>query len=139
MQVFVKINIVLKSSLYLTVQVSDLLREQFILQSEISYDGRASSSRRSSLSSSMVREEGGDGEHRPSTFRASINITPAPPPRPKMHTEEEEEEEEGEKDGEGVKIPEVEGAVGNIKGENLEQLIRQVIVSLLYSKCTNVY
>uniref|UniRef100_A0A3Q3XNE9 Sperm-specific antigen 2 C-terminal domain-containing protein n=1 Tax=Mola mola TaxID=94237 RepID=A0A3Q3XNE9_MOLML len=133
----IQINIVLKSSLFLAAQVSDLLREQFFLQSEITYDGRASSSRRSSCSSSLVREEGGDGEQRPSMYRASINITPTPPPRPKIHTEEEEEEEEeGEKDEGGVKIPEVEGAVGNIKVENLQQLIRQVIVSLFYSKRT---
>lgn len=107
--------------------MSDLLREQLFLQSEIAYSIHApSSTNHSSRSSSPGRGAGGDGEQTQGTYRASINITPAPPQRPKTHIEEEEEkEEEGDGQGGGVKTPEVEGAVGG----DLQQLIRQVTVS----------
>lgn len=118
------IMLIIVLNLVLSVQVSDLLREQLFLQSEITYGVHTPSSRRSSRSSSPVRGDERDGEQRRGMYRASINITPALPPRPKTHTEE--EEEKGEKDERGgVNTPEVEGAVGV---DNLQQLIRKVTV-----------
>ncbi len=126
-------------SILLFVQVSDLLREQLFLQSELNYDGHTPSTNPSSRSSSPMRGEGGgDRDQARGVYRASINITPAPPPRPNTHNEEEEEEEE-ERDrgggrgggGGGVgeeDVPEEEGAVGGVRVENLQQLIREVTV-----------
>ncbi|XP_071336321.1 protein ITPRID2 isoform X2 [Trachinotus anak] len=120
--------------------VSDLLREQLFLQSELSYDGHASSTNPSSRSSSPVR--GGEGEQRQGMYRASINITPVPPPRPNTHTVEEEEEEEGERDGGGGggrEVPEVEGATGGIRVDNLHQLIREIRESVAQEVRREIY
>ncbi|XP_076603276.1 protein ITPRID2 isoform X2 [Chaetodon auriga] len=135
--------------------VSDLLREQLTLQSEISYSGHAPSTNPSSRSSSPVRGEGGDRgdrEQRQGVYRASINITPAPPPRPNTHTEEEgEEEEEGERDREGGRgggggggggggeISEVEEVAGGIRVENLQQLIREIRESVAQEIRREIY
>ncbi|XP_041806269.1 protein ITPRID2 isoform X2 [Chelmon rostratus] len=126
--------------------VSDLLREQLILQSEISYSGHAPSTNPSSRSSSPVRGEGGDPEQRQGVYRASINITPAPPPRPNTHTEEEGEEEEreggregGRGGGGGGEIPEEEGATGGIRVENLQQLIREIRESVAQEVRREIY
>ncbi|XP_068428572.1 protein ITPRID2 isoform X2 [Clinocottus analis] len=102
--------------------VSDLLREQLILQSELSYGSHTPSTQPSSRSSSPV-PGGGEGEQKGGVYRASININPVPAPRPNAHTEE-EEREEGESDAGGV--PEEEGATGGIRVGNLEQLIREI-------------
>lgn len=123
-----------------SVQVSDLLREQLVLRSEITDDSPVPPSRRSSHSSISVRGE--EGEQREGTYRASINITPATPPRPNTHTEQEEEEkkEEGESNGEqAVNEPEVEGAVGGVKVDDLQQLIKQVMMQIwVLSRATEV-
>lgn len=115
--------------------MSDLLREQHFLQSEISYDGQAASTNPSSRSSSPVRGEREEREQRGGTYRASINITPAPPPRPNTHTEEEVEEKDGDGDrgggreGGGRELSDVEGAAaGGVRAENLQQLITEVTV-----------
>lgn len=114
-----------------SVQVSDLLREQLVLRSEITDDSPVPPSRHSSQSP-PISVRGEEGEQRGGTYRASINITPATPPRPNTHTEQEEEkEEEGESDGEqAVNEPEVEGAVGGVKVDNLQQLIKQVMLQI---------
>ncbi|CAK6977838.1 protein ITPRID2 [Scomber scombrus] len=129
--------------------VSDLLREQLFLQSELNYDGRAPStnpSSRSSRSSSPVRGGGESCEQRQSVFRASINITPAPPPRPNTHSGEEEEEEEEERGrdsggGGGGRggVPEEEGAAGGIRVENLQQLIREIRESVAQEVRREIY
>ncbi|XP_073329471.1 protein ITPRID2 [Pagrus major] len=123
--------------------VSDLLREQHFLQSEISYDGHAPSTNPSSRSSSPVQVERGDREQIGGMYRASINITPAPPPRPNTHTEEEveEEEEEGEGDrgGGGREIPDVEGAAGGVRVDNLQQLIREIRESVAQEVRREIY
>lgn len=113
-----------------SVQVSDLLREQLVLRSEITDHSPVPPSRRSSQSSISVRGE--EGEQRGGTYRASINITPATPQRPNTVTEQEEEKkEDGESDGEqAVNEPEVEGAVGGVKVDNLQQLIKQVMIQI---------
>ncbi|XP_078142105.1 protein ITPRID2 isoform X1 [Centroberyx gerrardi] len=124
--------------------VSDLLREQLFLQSELSYEGHAPSTGPSSRSSSPVRR---GGEHKPGVYRASINITPAPPPRPNTHTEEEEdEEEEGGRDrggGGGEELPEEGGARrGGAAGgrvENLQQLIREIRESVAQEVRQEIY
>lgn len=117
--------------------MSDLLREQHFLQSEISYGGQAPSTNPSTRSSSPVRGERDEREQRGGTYRASINITPAPPPRPSTHTEEEVEEDgdrdrgegrEGGREVGGRELPDVEGAAGGVRAENLQQLIREVTV-----------
>uniref|UniRef100_A0A4W6DIY5 ITPR-interacting domain-containing protein n=1 Tax=Lates calcarifer TaxID=8187 RepID=A0A4W6DIY5_LATCA len=123
-----------------TTQVSDLLREQLFLQSELSYDAHAPSTNPSSRSSSPVRGGRGgggeEGEQRQGVYRASINITPVLPSRPHTHTAEEEEKEEGERDGgrrgsgdAGGERSEEGGAAGGVTVEkNLQQLIREVTV-----------
>lgn len=109
---------VLTSNLLHSVQVSDLLREQLFLQSELSYEDQATSTEPSTRSSSPVQGGGG-------VYRASINITPAPPRRPNTHTEEEEEDEdEGGRVGE--EVPEEETGAGEVRVENLQELIREV-------------
>uniref|UniRef100_UPI0037E7F4F2 protein ITPRID2 isoform X2 n=1 Tax=Semicossyphus pulcher TaxID=241346 RepID=UPI0037E7F4F2 len=104
--------------------VSDLLREQLYLQSELSYDRNAPSTAPSTRSSSPVRGGGGDN----GVYRASINITPVLPPRPNTLTEEEEDEEQERTGGggRGEEEPEEEGAEGGLKVENLQQLIREI-------------
>ena len=134
---------VLVYDLFPPVQVSDLLREQLFLQSELNYDGCAPStnpSSGSSRSSSPVRGGGGGGgscEQRQNIYRASINITPAPPPRPNTYSGEEEEEERGtDSVGGGGRggVPEEEGAAGGIRVENLQQLIREVTVCQQFNR-----
>uniref|UniRef100_A0A667XA28 ITPR interacting domain containing 2 n=2 Tax=Myripristis murdjan TaxID=586833 RepID=A0A667XA28_9TELE len=104
--------------------VSDLLREQLLLQSELGYEGHAPSTGPSSRCSSPIRR---GGEHQVGVYRASINITPAPPPRLNTHTEE-EEGEEGQ--GRGEEPTERGGGGGGGGGggqvENLQQLIREI-------------
>ncbi|XP_042282164.1 protein ITPRID2 isoform X2 [Thunnus maccoyii] len=125
--------------------VSDLLREQLFLQSELSYDGNAPSTNPSSRSSSPVRGEGGC-EQRQGVYRASINITPVLPPRPNTLTEEEEEEEEeGGRDGGGGggggggEVPEEEGAAGEVRVDNLQQLIREIRESVAQEVRREIY
>lgn len=103
-----------------SVQVSDLLREQFYLQSEISYGSHASSTRHTSRSPSPAPGEGQDREERLGTYRASISITPATPPRPNT------EEKQQERDGSGEQTPAVGGSAGAGEQDNLQQLIKQV-------------
>lgn len=113
------------------VQMSDLLREQLLLQSELSYDGHAPSTNASSRSSSPVRGERGDEEHRQSVYRASINITPAPPPRPNTHTEEAEEDGEMDARG-GGELPEEKRGAEEVRMDSLQQLIREVTAASIY-------
>ncbi|XP_056157804.1 protein ITPRID2-like [Lampris incognitus] len=77
--------------------VSDLLREQLHLQSELDYEGHTPSAGPSSRSSSPIRTNSGQKSE---VYRASINITPAAPPRPITHTAERErfEQDEGGRD-----------------------------------------
>ncbi|XP_032385003.1 protein ITPRID2 isoform X3 [Etheostoma spectabile] len=118
--------------------VSDLLREQLYLQSELSYDGNAPSTNCSSRSSSPVR--GGSGEQRGGVYRASININPAPPPRPNTHTEEEKEgERDGGGGGEGREVQEEEGAAGGVRVGNLQQLIREIRESVAQEVRQEIY
>ncbi|XP_039861779.1 protein ITPRID2 isoform X4 [Simochromis diagramma] len=116
--------------------VSDLLREQLFLQSEIGSDRHSSYTNPSPRSVSPVREDqgGGDGKQKQGMYRASINITPAPPPRPNVHTEETEEEERAS-DGAALaaggggrgEAPEVEeGAAGEVRVDSLQQLIKEI-------------
>lgn len=108
-----------------SVQVSDLLREQFYLQSEISYGSHASSTRHTSRSPSPAPGEGQDREERLGTYRATISITPATPPRP--NTEEKQQESDGSAD----KTSAVGGPAGAGEQENLQQLIKQVKIYFL--------
>ncbi|KAK9538001.1 hypothetical protein VZT92_005565 [Zoarces viviparus] len=110
--------------------VSDLLREQLLLQSELSYDGHSPSTTPSSRTSSPA--PGGDGEQKGGLYRASININPVPPPRPNTRTEE-----EGESDGGGV--PEEQGALGGIGVGNLQQLIREIRESVAQEVRQEIY
>lgn len=117
-------NVAAFSNSTTSVQVSDLLREQFYLQSEISYGSHAST-RHTSRSPSPVPEESQDREERLGTYRASISITPATPPRPNT------EEKQQERDGSGVKTPAVGGSAAAGEQENLQQLIKQVKIYFL--------
>ncbi|XP_014823537.1 PREDICTED: sperm-specific antigen 2 homolog isoform X2 [Poecilia mexicana] len=124
--------------------VSDLLREQFFLQSELCYGGRDPSSFPSTRSPSPVRREGDDGKQSQGVYRASINITPAPPARPNAHTEE---AEEGQRDGEEVErekgeeheAPEREGEAGKFRPDNFQQLIREIRESVAQEVRREIY
>ncbi len=75
--------------LYVNVQVTDLLKEQLYLQSELGYDAVTPSSGRSSRASSPGRlnrtlESCSSSPQRGSVYRATLNLTPAVPPRPGM-------------------------------------------------------
>lgn len=117
--------------------MSDLLREQYSLRSELEYNAPSPSPSPSTRSSSPVRErlygERGDGTQK--QYRASINLTPMPPPRPNASTEREEVDQgrdaEGVEEGKAGKeeaASEEEGATEALKGENLQQIIREVPV-----------
>uniref|UniRef100_A0A3P8RU90 ITPR interacting domain containing 2 n=1 Tax=Amphiprion percula TaxID=161767 RepID=A0A3P8RU90_AMPPE len=125
--------------------MSDLLREQLFLQSEISYSGHAPSTSPSSRASSPVGGGGGG------VYKASINITPALRPGPNKHTEEEEEEnkedvekdrraaEEGGGGGGGGESPEEEGAAGGVRVDNLQQLISEIRRSVAQEVRREIY
>ncbi|XP_008280718.1 sperm-specific antigen 2 [Stegastes partitus] len=132
--------------------MSDLLREQLFLQSEISSDGHAPSTAPSSRASSPFRR--GDGERRQGVYKASISITPSLRPGPSKHTEEEEEEEEEEENkedverdsggeeeegGRGGESPEEEGAVGEVRVGNLKQLISEIRKSVAQEVRREIY
>ncbi|XP_012719812.2 protein ITPRID2 [Fundulus heteroclitus] len=130
--------------------VSDLLREQFFLQSELGYEGRGPSSVPSTRSPSPVRRrEGEDGRQKQGVYRASINITPAPPGRPNAHTERVAavEEEEGQRDGDGVEdkggerdtAPGREGELGKLGAANFQQLIREIRESVAQEVRREIY
>ncbi|KAK5890232.1 hypothetical protein CesoFtcFv8_013774 [Champsocephalus esox] len=131
--------------------LSDLLREQLYLQSELSDDGHAPSSGPSSRSSSPVR---GGSQQKGGVYRATININPVPPPRSITHTEEKEEEEEEELDehepdehepdgggggGGGGGPPEEEGPAGGARVGNLQQLIKEIRESLAEEVRQEIY
>ncbi|XP_022059324.2 LOW QUALITY PROTEIN: protein ITPRID2 [Acanthochromis polyacanthus] len=131
--------------------MSDLLREQLFLQSEISYGGHAPSTGLSSRASSP--DGGGEGEQRGGVYKASINITPTLRPGPSKHTEEEEEEEEEENKeeverdrgaaaeeggGRGGESPEEEGAAG-VRVDNLQQLISEIRKSVAQEVRREIY
>ncbi|XP_077435358.1 uncharacterized protein itprid2 isoform X2 [Vanacampus margaritifer] len=69
------------SALRAVQPLSDLLREQLLLQSELSYDAPAAASSPPDA-----------GPYRPAVYRASINITPAPPPRPRRRQDRDREQ-----------------------------------------------
>ncbi|XP_038153386.1 protein ITPRID2 [Cyprinodon tularosa] len=132
--------------------VSDLLREQFFLQSEMGYDGRGyhgrgPSSVPSTRSPSPVRREEDYSKQRQGVYRASINITPAPPGRPNVQTElvaEEEaqrdcEEVEEEKGREGDEAQEREGDFGKYRAENFQKLIREIRENLAQEVRREIY
>ncbi|XP_034069425.1 protein ITPRID2 isoform X2 [Gymnodraco acuticeps] len=120
--------------------LSDLLREQLYLQSELSDDGHAPSSGPSSRSSSPVR---GGSRQKGGVYRATININPVPPPRSITHTEEKEEEEELDEHepdrGRGGGVPEEEGAAGGARVGNLQQLIKEIRESLAQEVRQEIY
>ncbi len=75
--------------LYVNVQVTDLLKEQLYLQSELRYEAVTPSSGRSSRASSPGRlnrklESRSSSPQRGSVYRATLNLTPTVPPRPGM-------------------------------------------------------
>nr|XP_040057057.1 protein ITPRID2 isoform X2 [Gasterosteus aculeatus aculeatus] len=113
--------------------VSDLLREQLLLQSELSYSGHGASTAPSSRTSSPL-PAGRDGQQKGCVYRASININPVPPPRPNTRTEE-EETEEGERDRGGA--PEEGGASGGMG--DLQQLIREIRESVAQEVRKEIY
>lgn len=120
--------------------MSDLLREQLYLQSELSYDSHPPSTVPSSRSSSPVRE--GDHEHGQGVYRASINITPVPPSRPNTQAVEEEQERGGgggEQGGGGRARREEEGAAGEKVVDNLQQLIREIRESVAQEVRREIY
>ncbi|CAB1431558.1 unnamed protein product [Pleuronectes platessa] len=117
--------------------VSDLLREQLYLQSELNYGGHTPTTNPSSRSSSPGRG-GRDQEQSQGVYRASINITPVLPPRPNTR---EAEEEEGKiaGGGEGVGDAPEDGAAGAVRVENLQQLIREIRESVAQEVRREIY
>ncbi|XP_030614421.1 protein ITPRID2 isoform X2 [Archocentrus centrarchus] len=127
--------------------VSELLREQLFLQSELSSDHHSSCTNPSPRSTSPVRGDhggGGDSKQSQGVYRASISITPAPPPRPNTHTEERDEEERASDGAAGRasrgEAPEMEeGAVGEVRIDNLQQLIREIRESVAQEVRREIY
>ncbi|XP_024142522.1 protein ITPRID2 isoform X2 [Oryzias melastigma] len=128
--------------------MSDLLREQYSLRSELEYNAPSPSPSPSTRSSSPVRErlygERGDGTQK--QYRASINLTPMPPPRPNASTEREEVDQgrdaEGVEEGKAGKeeaASEEEGATEALKGENLQQIIREIRESMAQEIRREIY
>lgn len=79
----------LSTFLYVNVQVTDLLKEQLYLQSELGYEAATPSSGRSSRASSPGRfnqtlDSCSPSLQRGSVYRATLNLTPTIPPRPGM-------------------------------------------------------
>ncbi|XP_034550204.1 protein ITPRID2 isoform X2 [Notolabrus celidotus] len=130
--------------------VSDLLREQLYLQSELSYDGHTPSTHPSTRSSSPGR---GDHEQSQGVYKASISINPVLPPRPNAHAEEDEEEDEEQETnrlGEGgggdggrgeerERGGEEEGAAGGLGVGNLQELIREIRESVAKEVRREIY
>ncbi|XP_074550829.1 protein ITPRID2 isoform X2 [Halichoeres trimaculatus] len=128
-------NLCTASALRAMEPVSDLLREQLYLQSELSYDGHAPSTHSSTRSSSPAR--GGDHEQSQGVYKASINITPVLPRRPNAQGEEEEEEERlGE---ERERRGDEEGAAGGLGVESLQELIREIRESVAKEVRREIY
>ncbi|KAM6934122.1 protein ITPRID2 [Xenentodon cancila] len=125
--------------------MSDLIREQLFLQSELGYNASTDPSTRSSSPVRGGEGGGGAGKQKPGVYRASISITPAPPPRPDIHTEEEEESGgvcEGHKaeiEGGIEEAPEEEGASVRFKVENFQQLIREIRESVAQEVRREIY
>uniref|UniRef100_A0A1A8KCD2 Sperm specific antigen 2 n=1 Tax=Nothobranchius kuhntae TaxID=321403 RepID=A0A1A8KCD2_NOTKU len=132
-------NLSTASALRAMEPVSDLLREQFFLQSELGYDGHGPSSR----SPSPARRD--DGRQRQEVYRASVSITPAPPPRPNAPTGQQEEgqrhgeEAEGENEEGQEEASETEGAAGLIGADNLQHLIREIRNSVAQEVRREIY
>ncbi|XP_023806316.1 sperm-specific antigen 2 [Oryzias latipes] len=120
--------------------MSDLLREQYLLQSELGYNAASPSPGPSSRSSSPVREFGEAGDGKQKQYRASINLTPMPPPRPNASTGREEVDQG--RDNEGVEeeaASKQEGAAEPLKGENFQQLIREIRESVAQEIRREIY
>ncbi|XP_061826955.2 protein ITPRID2-like [Nerophis lumbriciformis] len=125
-------NLCTTSALRAMEPVSDLLREQRLLQSQLSYDDDDTASvPTSSPPTSHARSQGADQP--PGVFRASINITPAPPPRPNRQgvVEEGSEAPRGEEEEES-------GPAG-LKGETLQDLIREIRESVAQEVRREIY
>ncbi|XP_061917896.1 protein ITPRID2 [Entelurus aequoreus] len=126
-------NLCTTSALRAMEPVSDLLREQRLLQSQLSYedDDDTASALTSSPPTSHARSQGADQP--PGVFRASINITPAPPPRPNRQgvVEEGSEAPRGEEEEES-------GPEG-LKGETLQDLIREIRESVAQEVRREIY
>ncbi|XP_061735390.1 protein ITPRID2 [Nerophis ophidion] len=125
-------NLCTTSALRAMEPVSDLLREQRLLQSQLSYDDDdAPSAPTSSPPTSHARSQGADQP--PGVFRASINITPAPPPRPNRQVvvEEGSEAPRGEE--------EEESGAASLKGETLQDLIREIRESVAQEVRREIY
>ncbi|XP_068602447.1 protein ITPRID2 [Brachionichthys hirsutus] len=121
--------------------VSDLLREQLLLQSEISCS-RQSLSNNDSRSSSPVRGGGGGGgggahEQKRGIYRTTINITPVPPPRPNTYVEE----EDGPRDTGGGEVGDkpLEVVAAGVGLGSLQDLIRQIRESVTQEVRREIY
>ncbi|XP_008326425.1 sperm-specific antigen 2 homolog isoform X2 [Cynoglossus semilaevis] len=121
-------------------RVSDLLREQFSLQSELSYDGNTPSTNVSTRSSTPILRVRRDSGSRQGVYRASINITPVPPPRGNTHVQEEEVQMNEEGSERGGKAPE-EGLTGGrgVTNDSLQQLIREIRESVAQEVRQEIY
>ncbi|CAN9497607.1 unnamed protein product [Ophioblennius macclurei] len=155
-------NLFTASTLRAMEPMSDLLSEQFYLQSELNYDSHDSSTYPSSRSSSPLRGRGGerrqkgaDGEQKQELYRASVDITPATPPRPNARNKGKLKEAEKERDSVGVReedagkgdapekeveeVVEVEGATGGVRLDNLQQLIKEIRESVAQEVRKEIY
>ncbi|XP_057708968.1 protein ITPRID2 isoform X2 [Corythoichthys intestinalis] len=111
-------NVSANSALRAMEPVSELLREQLLLRSELSYDERPGSPATPT---------------RPAVYRASVNITPAPPPRGDGRRDRPEEEEKAESAGdeeEALAADHLQQLITEIR-ENVTQEVRQEILKEL--------
>ncbi|KAM8857639.1 protein ITPRID2 isoform 1-T2 [Synchiropus picturatus] len=123
------------SVLRATEPVSDLLREQLLLQSELSLNNLSPAAEHSSRSSSPA-PEGGEG-----VYRASINITPVAPSRPQIRLEKasEQAEESGNEEAGSSEGPVEMAAAANMSEEKLQQLIKEIRESVAKEVRQEIY
>lgn len=123
-------NLSSASALRAMEPVSDLLQEQLLLQSELSYHSNSGSSASSCCSSPTRRTPIPGAGH----YRASISITPAPPPRPGGDTPQprppEDTPTEQGRSQEAAATPPV---------DDLQQLIREIRQSVAQEVRREIY
>uniref|UniRef100_A0A672F8N8 ITPR interacting domain containing 2 n=1 Tax=Salarias fasciatus TaxID=181472 RepID=A0A672F8N8_SALFA len=141
-------NLFTASALRAMEPMSELLSEQFYLQSELNYDGHDFPTSPSSRSSSPLRgrgRRGADGEQKPELYRTSVDITPATPPRPNARSKGRlrerdsvggREEEAGRRDSPEKRE---EGATGGLQLDNLQQLIKEIRESVAQEVRKEIY
>lgn len=133
-------NLSSTSALRAMEPVSDLLREQLLLQSELNYHSNSGSSASSCCSSPTRRTPIPGSGH----YRTSINITPVPPPRPGGDTPQPRPSEDQRAESHCTEdMPTEQGrnqeAAATPPVDDLQQLIREIRQSVVQEVRREIY